>query len=58
MLTRKRQLAAKIEAVEGVAETLVAADAKLLVYNPKVSFDVSKNALMSRSRTQLLRQHR
>ena len=41
MLTRKRQLAAKPEAVEGVAETLVAADAKLLVYNPKVSFDVA-----------------
>jgi len=41
MLTRKRQLAAKIEAVEGTAETLAAADAKLLVYNPKVSFDVS-----------------
>jgi len=41
MLTRKRQLAAKIEAVEGVAETLVAEDAKLLVYNPKVSFDVA-----------------
>ncbi len=41
MLTRKRQLAAKIEAVEGTAETLAAADAKLLVYNPKVSFDVA-----------------
>ena len=41
MLTRKRQLAAKIEAVEGVAETLAAADAKLLVYDPKVSFDVA-----------------
>ncbi len=31
MLTRKRQLAAKIEAVEGTAETLAAADARLLV---------------------------
>lgn len=41
MLTRKRQLAAKIEAVEGTAETLAAADAKLLVYNPKVNFDVA-----------------
>ena len=41
MLTRKRQLAAKVEAVEGVAETLAAADAKLLVYDPKVSFDVA-----------------
>jgi hypothetical protein len=41
MLTRKRQLAAKIEAVEGAAETLAAADAKLLVYSPKVSFDIA-----------------
>jgi len=41
MLTRKRQLAAKIEAVEGTVETLAAADAKLLVYNPKVTFDVA-----------------
>lgn len=41
MLTRKRQLAAKFEAAEGTAETLVAADAKLLVYEPKVSFDVA-----------------
>lgn len=41
MLTRKRQLAAKIEAVEGTAEILAAADAKLLVYDPKVSFDVA-----------------
>jgi hypothetical protein len=41
MLTRKRQLAAKIEAVEGAVEVLVAADAKLLVYNPKVSFDIA-----------------
>lgn len=41
MLTRKRQLAAKNEAVEGTAESLAAADAKLLVYNPKVSFDIA-----------------
>lgn len=41
MLTRKRQLAAKIEAVEGTAETLAATDARLLVYDPKVSFDVA-----------------
>jgi len=41
MLTRKRQLAAKIEAVEGAAETLAAVDARLLVYNPKVSFDIA-----------------
>lgn len=41
MLTRKRQLAAKIETIEGTAETLAAADARLLVYNPKVSFDIA-----------------
>lgn len=40
MLMRKRQLAAKLESVEGTAETLAAADAKLLVYNPKVSHDI------------------
>ncbi|MBI5872990.1 MAG: hypothetical protein HZB36_02470 [Candidatus Omnitrophica bacterium] len=39
MLSRRRQLAAKIESSEGVAETLAAADAKLLVYDSKVSFD-------------------
>lgn len=41
MLTRKRQLAAKIEAAEGTAEVLAASDAKLLVYDPKVNFDVA-----------------
>ncbi|MBI4972897.1 MAG: hypothetical protein HZC16_03665 [Candidatus Omnitrophica bacterium] len=41
MLTRKRQLAAKIEVSEGVAEAPAAADARLLVYNPKVSFDIA-----------------
>jgi len=40
MLIRKRQLAAKVEAAEGTAETLAAADAKLLVYSPKVTHDV------------------
>lgn len=35
MLTRLRQIAAKIEGTEGTAETLAAADAKLLVYEPK-----------------------
>lgn len=39
MLARIRQLAAKIESVEGTAETLAAADAKLLVYDPKISYD-------------------
>jgi hypothetical protein len=38
MLMRKRQLAAKIESIEGTAETLAAVDAKLLAYDPKVSF--------------------
>ena len=40
MLIRKRQLAAKIEAVEGTAETLLAADAGILVnFSPKASYD-------------------
>lgn len=39
MLTRRHQIAAKIEANEGTAETLVAADAKILAYSPKISFD-------------------
>ncbi len=45
MLTRKRQLAVKIEAAEGTVETLAAADAKILVYNPKVSFDIAMNQM-------------
>lgn len=36
-LTKKRQLAAKIESIEGTAETLAAADAKLLAYSPKAT---------------------
>jgi len=37
---RKRQLAAKIESVEGVAETLLAADAGIMVkFSPKASYD-------------------
>ena len=39
MLTRRRQLAAKIEAEEGVLEALTADDAKLLVENPVVDVD-------------------
>ncbi|MCX5711767.1 MAG: phage tail tube protein [Candidatus Omnitrophica bacterium] len=39
MLKRKRQVAAKLESIEGVAETLAAADAKILAYDPKVSHD-------------------
>jgi len=40
MLTRKRQLASKIEAVEGSAETLTIAEAKTLAINPKITHDV------------------
>lgn len=40
MLIRKRQLAAKIEGTEGTAETLTAAEAKFLVYNPKVAHEI------------------
>ncbi len=36
MLTRKRQLAAKIESIEGTAETLAAADAKILAYESEI----------------------
>jgi hypothetical protein len=39
-LSRVRQLAAKIEASEGTAEALTAAEAKFLVYDPKIKFDV------------------
>jgi hypothetical protein len=40
MLVRKRQLAAKIESVEGVAETLAAIDAGILVnFSPKANYD-------------------
>ena len=40
MLTRKRQVVAKIEATEGTAETLAIADAKTLGINPKITHDV------------------
>lgn len=39
MLTRKRQIAAKIEQNEGTAETLTAAEAGLLVTNPRVNVE-------------------
>ncbi len=38
MLFNKRQVAGKIESVEGTAETLAAADAKVLAYNPMIDF--------------------
>jgi hypothetical protein len=41
MLSRKRQLVAKIESVEGTVETLAAADAKILAYNPKLNYNFS-----------------
>lgn len=40
LLRRKRQIAAKVESVEGTAETLAAADANLLVYEPSVTDDI------------------
>lgn len=39
MLSEIRQLAGKIEAIEGAAEPLAAADAKVWVYNPSIDFD-------------------
>jgi len=39
MLTRRRQLAAKIESQEGVEEVLTGGDAKLLVENPVTELD-------------------
>ena len=39
MLTRKRQVAFAIESVEGTAETLTAANAKLYAYDPKITFE-------------------
>ena len=39
MLSVKRQIAAKIETEEGVAEELSEADAKLLAFDPKITFE-------------------
>jgi len=39
LLSRRRLIAAKVEGSEGTAETLAAADAKILAYDPKVSYD-------------------
>ena len=39
MIRRRRQVALKIESVEGTAETLAAADATMLVWDPKVDLD-------------------
>ncbi len=40
MLTRKRQVAAKIESTEGTIQTLAVADAKTLGISPKIAHDV------------------
>jgi hypothetical protein len=39
MLTRKKQFSGKIETTAGVAEFLSAADAKVLMYDPRMTFD-------------------
>lgn len=39
MLVRNRQLALKVESTEGTAETVAAADADLLVYDPKFEME-------------------
>ena len=39
MLTRRRQLAAKVESQEGIEEALASQDAKLLVESPVVDVD-------------------
>ena len=51
MLTKRRQIAAKIESVEGTAETLAAADATLLVFNPSVGlpFEMAERAPAKRA---------
>ena len=41
MLTRRRVLAAKIEAVPGTGESITAADGGILVIDPKVSADIT-----------------
>jgi hypothetical protein len=43
MLTRRRQIAAELESVEGTAESLTASSAAVLVYDPKFKRTVSKN---------------
>ena len=40
MLTKRRVIAAKIEAVEGTGEALTAADGGILVIDPKVETDI------------------
>ncbi len=40
MLLRKRQLLAKIEAVEGTTETLTLTEGGVLIYNPKIAFEM------------------
>lgn len=42
LLSRKAQIAVELEAVEGTAETLVAADAGMLVYDPEYSLNLGR----------------
>ncbi|MHC1697780.1 MAG: hypothetical protein AB9919_06930 [Geobacteraceae bacterium] len=43
MLSRRRVIAAKIESVEGTAETITVTDAGILVISPKIDFDFGMN---------------
>lgn len=43
MLEQRKQMSGKIESVEGVLETLAAADAKTIVYGPKFKSDPEKH---------------
>lgn len=42
MLTQRRVIAAKVEAVEGTAETLTASEAGILVFAPKADLDIAQ----------------
>ena len=42
LLSRKTQIAVEIEAVEGTAETLVDADATMLIYDPAYTPDIQR----------------
>ena len=44
MLSVKRQVAAKIEAIEGTPENLAAVDAKILAFDPKIVFEPDRLA--------------
>ena len=44
MLSVKRQVAAKVETIEGTPENLAAADAKILAFDPKIVFEPDRLA--------------